>query len=1791
MSQYKLDIDGSGAKTGADVIVQSFERIKNASYAMERNVRSAFDSMSTSFNKLRGIKGISPQVVDSLREFSRIMGSYKGPSQASVANTSAMITALRGAVGLRVSSAGVSTLLGHLAGYKGPSQASAKNTRSLLNALSNFSGGPKISAGFSNFIRVLGSFTGPSARAAANTRAFLGAVSSFTPPTGLGKTTKDFVALANAIALAESKLQSLRGNKTVTINVGGAKGGARQIQDLARSYGFLETAILRTQTAMNALGGVLAIKSIINASNAVIKIQNQLEAATGTVQQARVQFQFLREETDRLGLNFVETAKSYGFFLGAIQGTNVTFAEAQKIFLGFATAGRALQLSADDVEGVFRALGQIMSKGKLQAEELRGQLGDRLPGAFVRFARALDMTKPGQLDDALKRGAISGDKLKNAIIKVAEGLENDFAGAAEKASKTVDAAFQRLKNAFTFGAADFGKNGLNESIINLTDSLTKLLQSGAVSNFLKVLGGAFKLLGNNIELVASALTAVATVSLARFIFASTAATGAVKLFQTALQAGKLIAMAAATQNFTRALTVLGIVARANWPLLLISGLTALYFWYAKNTSAQEEMAREVQKAGDNSAYAKNLIDDYVAKINDSSVALDKNSQKLRENTILAIQNAMAKAQEVDLGASSSGGGYSTTSYLGGLVKLKRPGRAGFSDPLAKQLAASVEKSRQPGTLAGVNTKEDLIKRAESLQQIGAYIQNNEGSPDAEKLKSYRTALSAQIESFQRLGELGIKYNGFNPAEVLKSRFGDVNRDTPPWKGISGDVEKKTKNPPGATAFSNSVQSALDAMDDLKVRANATLKAVEAMSRGGVDTIGAKARAAAAEQVENFEQAFKGVNLKKREEGIIAIARSFDLTASSAAEAKTKLTDLFASEQEKVLRADVARQAQEKTLELRDQNDLLAKQAETIGKSQAEQDLMNASLQAQSELLVATEEQRAKILPGLEAEYRRRVQINQVIAAGNQLFEDRRNSELNSQIGGLYGLGLNPREMEDTISFLRRKAEIEQQYGRGNPLGELQIANARDMIQQARALQQLEDQFNKTQQAAQDLTDTIVDGFRDAMMGTKSFGDAFNEIFRTIKRTILDLVIFNPLRSFLQDAIGGALSAGQNPGAYQAALAITNNNISDRADRGNILSFLQSSPGLVGSGALDTPFSLSGATRSNSSLLTPAVKQMIGYQASQTGQSVGDQIVVTAPEVAKAQAPQIVRNQVSALTPLKRMFDYKKNGANISDGFKEIKGVFKGETKGLGNSIKGLASGLGKMVGAAAQAYGAYTLGKGLAKSLGLGRVGQGIAGGAAAGYSLAGPIGAAVGAVIGGVAGFLKKPPKGSANITVGANGRAVVSGVRGNKSAYKDAAKALANQGISVFDDFANQFDSFLKEGNYGTFGVYGKKKKQFYSLTGQLSRKGKPVGREGVDYIYGDESTLAAFALKSQINAGRFGNLDPIYQTIARNSTAANTEQLYADFQVGKSYLAFIDQARSMSDLQRQVRDLNKTYDSLSRSAKQLGLNENLLLKARDKVLSRMKDDFNFEVNQELLGFTDPLKQAYNALLKDYEATVANAIAVGGDLANVELLYGKKREEILKNSQEQINDGLNKAAGDMLTQLTASGSSPLSAGRAFGSASQNFRGLVSEIRGGNFKNADQLQTLAQNYLDTGRNLFGSSSGYFDVFNEVTAFLKEAQSLGVGGTPAGDLPALPAIQEIVDKINKANDDLKETTQEVGAAIVEGNVTQEQKLEQIRQELANFNGNIGNLLGAIWGGSVGSIGPGTNMRYPEVRLF
>jgi tape measure domain-containing protein len=86
---------------------------------------------------------------------------------------------------------------------------------------------------------------------------------------------------------------------------------------------------------------------------------------------------------------------------------------------------------------------QVFSKGKVSAEEISGQLGERLPGAVTKFAKANNMSLP-EFQKQLEQGRVGLREMMNFIIY----LGNENAEVADKMAKSSQDAGARLTVAY-----------------------------------------------------------------------------------------------------------------------------------------------------------------------------------------------------------------------------------------------------------------------------------------------------------------------------------------------------------------------------------------------------------------------------------------------------------------------------------------------------------------------------------------------------------------------------------------------------------------------------------------------------------------------------------------------------------------------------------------------------------------------------------------------------------------------------------------------------------------------------------------------------------------------------------------------------------------------------------------------------------------------------------------------------------------------------------------------------------------------------------------------------------------------------------------------------------------------------------------------------------------------------------------------------------------------------------------------------------------------------------------------
>lgn len=221
-------------------------------------------------------------------------------------------------------------------------------------------------------------------------------------------------------------------------------------------------------SALALAGGGYGLSALNQRNQEVVSAQLQAQAvvqqAGGTVEQGQQSFQWLRQQGDRIGFNYLDASPDYNKLLSGLTGAGMSIEQGQGVYKGFAELSRVNKLDRVQQQRVFRALSQIAGKNKLQSEELTGQLAESLPGAVSLFARAYQAqiggTKTGQeaitqLLDAMKKGQVKGDILTYAGTLASQQAAPSLA-AAGQASQAEQARYQNRVSDLAVLASDSG---------------------------------------------------------------------------------------------------------------------------------------------------------------------------------------------------------------------------------------------------------------------------------------------------------------------------------------------------------------------------------------------------------------------------------------------------------------------------------------------------------------------------------------------------------------------------------------------------------------------------------------------------------------------------------------------------------------------------------------------------------------------------------------------------------------------------------------------------------------------------------------------------------------------------------------------------------------------------------------------------------------------------------------------------------------------------------------------------------------------------------------------------------------------------------------------------------------------------------------------------------------------------------------------------------------------------------------------------------------------------------------
>ena len=338
--------------------------------------------------------------------------------------------------------------------------------------------------------------------------------------------------------------------------------------------------------------GALAVDRLTDWGTTLVVNEGRLEAQRTALQnviKSNSDYQnsiaFLSKLSNDYGQDLLAVTKTYTSFIASSESSNLSLKERNRIYESIIKAGSTLKLSNEEIEGSLRAVSQMFSKGNVQAEELRGQLGERLPGAFGLAAKAMGVSEQ-KLGDMMKAGQVLAVDL---LPKLATELEKTFGKGAASNLETLTGSYNLLKNK----VLEYFDG------INKTYGITKTISDGT------------KTLANNlnsvVDVTKTAVVTFFTYQVAtRLSAAYTAALNAVQLtgnviktqatLRTAQLTGNTIALAAAEAEATAATAAFNAVTGMS-PLgalaLLLGTAVAAYQLYSNSVEAAQEQQKKL----------------------------------------------------------------------------------------------------------------------------------------------------------------------------------------------------------------------------------------------------------------------------------------------------------------------------------------------------------------------------------------------------------------------------------------------------------------------------------------------------------------------------------------------------------------------------------------------------------------------------------------------------------------------------------------------------------------------------------------------------------------------------------------------------------------------------------------------------------------------------------------------------------------------------------------------------------------------------------------------------------------------------------------------------------------------------------------------------------------------------------------------------------------------------------------------------------------------------------------------
>lgn len=236
--------------------------------------------------------------------------------------------------------------------------------------------------------------------------------------------------------------------------LGGSMGGLNLpgsglIRELGGEFAFATKQVLLFGQAYKLLGFAQDFPAQVGQAVAQLQnFNNTLKAVSPTSQEVVASNQLIIDLVERYNIPLQSARDGFTKLYASMQPAGFSGDQVRGLFTGISKAAATFGMSADKVDRVNYAFAQMASKGQVMSEELKGQLGDVLPGAMAIFAQAAGFKGPEAItkfSEALEDGRYKGTAMMELLNNVSVVLNEKFSAGAEGAAKTFQGAINNMQ--------------------------------------------------------------------------------------------------------------------------------------------------------------------------------------------------------------------------------------------------------------------------------------------------------------------------------------------------------------------------------------------------------------------------------------------------------------------------------------------------------------------------------------------------------------------------------------------------------------------------------------------------------------------------------------------------------------------------------------------------------------------------------------------------------------------------------------------------------------------------------------------------------------------------------------------------------------------------------------------------------------------------------------------------------------------------------------------------------------------------------------------------------------------------------------------------------------------------------------------------------------------------------------------------------------------------------------------------------------------------------------------------